>query len=91
MGVLGQVHEIAQSEDEGVIPTEGVDECLVRGEIDLDLADVVLGRDFGLGGVTSNDGDVKLARSNEGVKYRLAEGACGLRIHGVRYLHPSSD
>jgi hypothetical protein len=28
--------------------------------------------------VTSDDGDVELARSNEGVEYLLAEGACGL-------------
>ena len=33
---------------------------------------------MGLGGVASYDGDVELARSNEGVEYGLAEGACGL-------------
>ena len=52
----------------------------MRGEINLDLADIVLGRDFGLGGMTSDDGDVKLARSDEGVEYWLAERACGLVV-----------
>ena len=34
--------------------------------------------DSGLGGVTSDGGDVELARSNERVEYLPAEGACGL-------------
>jgi hypothetical protein len=72
LGVLGQVYEIAQGEDESVISTEGVDECLMRGEINLDLADVFLGRNFGLGSVTSDDGNVKFARGNESVEYWLA-------------------
>ena len=34
--------------------------------------------DLGLGSVTSDDGGVELGRRNEGGKYLLAEGACGL-------------
>ena len=56
----------------------------MRGEIDLDLADVVLGRYFRVGSVASDDSDVKFAGSNESVEYRLADGASGLCIHGVR-------
>ena len=50
----------------------------MRGEINLDLADVVLDRDFGVGGMASDDGDAKLSRSAEGIKYWLPEAACGL-------------
>lgn len=34
--------------------------------------------DSGVGGVTSDGGDVKLARSNKRVEYLPTEGACGL-------------
>lgn len=76
--VLAQVGEIAQSENEGFIAAEGMDECLVRGKIHLDLTEAVRGKDFGLGSVTSDDGDIELARSDEGVEHRLAKRACGL-------------
>ena len=56
----------------------------MRGEINLDLADVDPGGGFGLGGVASNGSDVELVRSNENVEYGLAEGACGLYIQGIR-------
>ena len=78
LGVLAQVGEIAQSENEGFVAAEGTDECLVRGEIRLDLTEVVRRGDLGRRSVTSDGGDVELARSNEGVEYKLAEGPCGL-------------
>ena len=61
----------------------------MRGEINLDLADVVLGRDFGVGGMASDNGDAKLSRSDESVKYWLPEAACGLCSQRVRYCHPA--
>jgi len=61
----------------------------VRGEINLDLADVVLDRDFGIGGVASDDGDIELARSTESVEDGLAEIACSLGIQGLRDHRPA--
>lgn len=69
----------------------------MRGEVNLDQADVVFGGDFGVGGMSSEGGDAKLSRSNESVEYWLAEAACGLcsksqrlpssiSISGVRQL-----
>jgi len=78
LGVPVQVGEIAQSENEGFVAAKGVDECLVRGEIHLDLTEVARRWDLGLGSVTSEGCDVELGRSNERVEYLLAEGACGL-------------
>lgn len=40
LGVLAQVGKIAQSEYEGFVAAEGVDECLVRGEIHLELTEI---------------------------------------------------
>jgi hypothetical protein len=75
LGVLAQVNEVTQGENEGFIAMEGVYERLVRGEIDLDLARVIRSGNLGLGGVANDNSDVELARSDEGVKYRLAERA----------------
>lgn len=50
----------------------------MRGEIRLDLTEVVRRGDLGRRSVTSDGGDVELARRNEGVEYKLAKGPCGL-------------
>ena len=52
----------------------------MRGEVNLDLADVVLDRDFGVGGMASDDSDAKLSRSDESIKYWLPEATCGLCV-----------